>query len=140
MNNCPKCGTSIIEGDKFCRVCGFNLSVPQNTIYNSYNQTNDNLSSMSFDQRQMINPLKSNIKYTEVTEDQLINEYIGSNAKDIKIGGFSFCTFLFGFNYLVYRQMYLLGFIWLVINGLAMFFFPSIFWIISVIVNIFLIT
>ena len=142
MNNCPNCGSQIIMGDKFCRVCGTNIISLQNNINQNYNQQilvnqqNNIQAPMTFEQQQMTNPLKNEPHYVPVTDDDLINEYIGNNYKELKAGGFSFCTLFFGFIYLMYRQMYLLGIIWIAINALCVKFLPTYTFIVSGLISI----
>lgn len=38
MNNCPNCGSSVNQGDAFCKVCGTKLPLPQNNISNNTQQ------------------------------------------------------------------------------------------------------
>ena len=98
MNNCPNCGANIVNGDVFCRECGFRLDNPQvnnQTIYQQpiIGQQQGIPSGKTFKEMQMTNPLSGKPQYRPVTDDELINEYIGSNAKILRTGGFSFCTF-----------------------------------------------
>ncbi len=61
-----------------------------------------------------------------VNDIDLIDAYIGNNADKLKNGGFSINTFLFGVLYVLYRKMWLLGFVWLAINIIVSMFLPSI--------------
>ena len=132
MNNCPNCGSKVNQGEAFCKVCGTKLSSPQNITNNTqqYQQyTNQNTNSISqlinyqnINNQQINNNLNSqqpqnniyqnNIIYNNDNE-YLIDSYIGKNAEKLKNGGFSTNTFFFGSLYVLYRKMWLLGFIWL---------------------------
>lgn len=59
------------------------------------------------------------------TNNLLIDSYIGKNADQICSGGFSFPAFLFGPFYLLYRKIYLIATIWIVINYALVKIFPS---------------
>ena len=62
------------------------------------------------------NGLKTFIKNISISDDDLINAYIGKNADKLKNGTFSANTFFFGSLYVLYRKMWLLGIGWLVVN------------------------
>ena len=38
MNNCPNCGSTVNQGEAFCRMCGTKLPLPQNNIFNNNTQ------------------------------------------------------------------------------------------------------
>ncbi len=61
-----------------------------------------------------------------INDKDLIDAYIGNNADKLKNGGFSINTFFFGVLYVLYRKMWLLGFVWLAINIIVSMFLPSI--------------
>lgn len=164
MNNCPNCGSKVNQGEAFCKVCGTKLSSPQNITNNTqqYQQyTNQNTNSINqlinykninnpnqnVANRQINNDLNSqqpqnniyqnNIIYNNDSDNEyLIDSYIGKNAEKLKNGGFSTNTFFFGSLYVLYRKMWLLGFIWLAINITANIFLKSISGAIAVITNI----
>lgn len=120
MNNCPNCGSKANQGDAFCKICGTKLPLPQNIENNTF----------QYQQYQ-------NIAYNnEIDEEYLIDSYIGKNADKLKKGNFSINTLLFGSLYVLYRKMWLLGFIWLTINITANIFLSSIALYITIIVKI----
>lgn len=47
---------------------------------------------------------------------ELLKLYIGQNYESLAYGGFSFCTFLFGASYLVYRKQYSSAFLLFILN------------------------
>ena len=154
MNNCPKCGTSSQQGDVFCRVCGAKLindvsinttaevlnseknisSSNQNTISNEIQDTSTMPNATSnINNNQNIN--QSNT--IQIDEDQdLIDAYINKNIPQLKDRNFSLCTFFFGFIYVLYRKMWLLGFAWLIIDLITSMFLSSLYVIISIIVKV----
>lgn len=91
MNVCPNCGSNLKDGDKFCRKCGTKVELKNNG-------------------------LKTFIKNITISDDDLINAYIGKNADKLKNGTFSANTFFFGSLYVLYRKMWLLGIGWLAVN------------------------
>lgn len=58
--------------------------------------------------------------YNHVNDEKLINTYIGKNADKLK-KGFSLNTLIFGFFYILYRKMWLLGFVWIFISFVISF-------------------
>lgn len=94
MNICPNCGSNLKDGDKFCRKCGTKVELRNND-------------------------LKTLIKNISISDDDLINAYIGKNADKLKNGTFSANTFFFGSLYVLYRKMWLLGIGWLVVNAIV---------------------
>ncbi len=128
MNNCPNCGSKINQGDIFCKVCGSKLPQEEN---NQFNNGQTNLNFNNNQQSTVINQVNN-------TDDGLVRAYIGKNADKLLKGNFSFCVFLFGAIYVLYRKMWLLGIIWIVINVISMMFLPTYSWIISFVINIFL--
>jgi len=90
---CKRCGSEV--SGKYCQNCGAELTSVKE---------------------------KEGEKKTEETSEagfdieRLIDSYIGNNVKDIKKGGFSWCAFLFGPIYYLYRKMYLEGIIFFLIN------------------------
>lgn len=164
MNNCPNCGSKVNQGEAFCKVCGTKLSSPQNITnntqqyqqytnqntnsinqlinYKNINNPNQNVANQQINnnlnsQQPQNNIYQNNIIYNNDSDNEyLIDSYIGKNAEKLKNGGFSTNTFFFGSLYVLYRKMWLLGFIWLAINITANIFLKSISGAIAVITNI----
>lgn len=164
MNNCPNCGSKVNQGEAFCKVCGTKLSSPQNITnntqqyqqytnqntnsinqlinYQNINNPNQNVANQQINnnlnsQQPQNNIYQNNIIYNNDSDNEyLIDSYIGKNAEKLKNGGFSTNTFFFGSLYVLYRKMWLLGFIWLAINITANIFLKSISGAIAVITNI----
>lgn len=61
-----------------------------------------------------------------IDDQELIDAYIKKNVYKLNQGGFSWCTFLFGFIYALYRKMWALGFGWFVFNMIINYFLPSV--------------
>lgn len=164
MNNCPNCGSKVNQGEAFCKVCGTKLSSPQNITnntqqyqqytnqntnsinqlinYQNINNPNQNVANQQINndlnsQQPQNNIYQNNIIYNNDSDNEyLIDSYIGKNAEKLKNGDFSTNTFFFGSLYVLYRKMWLLGFIWLAISITANIFLKSISGAIAVITNI----
>lgn len=52
----------------------------------------------------------------EINENELFSAYISKNVSKFKNGGFSWCTFFFGYIYMFYRKMWLLGIVYFVLS------------------------
>lgn len=111
MNICPNCGSNLKEGDKFCRKCGTKIELRDNN-------------------------LKTLIKNISISDDDLINAYIGKNADKLKNGTFSANTFFFGSLYVLYRKMWLLGIGWLAVNLIVGAFLEPISNIVSIVLGV----
>lgn len=150
MNNCPNCGSNVNQGEAFCRVCGTKMPLPQNNFSNSTQQSQQmNVQNTNY-QQQSVNPalqgvqqLQNNVYQNNAmlqnnmfNDDDLIDSYIGKNANKLKNGSFSVNTFFFGFLYVLYRKMWLLGFIWLAVSMVANMFLESIASVIVIAANI----
>lgn len=163
MNNCPNCGSNVNLGEAFCRVCGTKMPVPQNNLSNNTQQPQQvnnvntgfqqsqqmNNQNVNFQQQNMNSTLQGfqqpqNNGYVNngmpqnnyINNEDLIDSYIGKNADKLKNGGFSVNTFFFGSLYVLYRKMWLLGFIWLAVNMIANMFLESIASVITIAANI----
>ena len=111
MSNCPRCNSAIKPGEMFCKDCGFRVANNQSS--------NQNLQQ----------PALANIN-----EEELVNIFIGKNVNSLKKKGFSLNAFIFGFIYVLYRKMWILGLAWFGVMVFAnIFLFP-----ISIIIAIFI--
>lgn len=91
---CSRCGVQNNNGESFCKNCGVALDNNQPQQFNSIN-----------------------------VDEELKRSYIGKNADKIINGhGGSVWLFLFGGSYLIYRKLYLYGFIYLLISMLLLYF------------------
>ena len=121
MNNCPNCGSIVNPGESFCRSCGTKISAPQNNIFIDLQESQSN--------NNQINPTFQDFSQSHdggnVDDDELVDAYIGKYADKFRSGGFSGWSFLFGNLYALYRKMWLLGVIWVVVTLIAMKFLPS---------------
>lgn len=140
MNSCPNCGSNVNQGEAFCKVCGSKMQSSQNIINNTQPSqpvneqiNNQNISS----NQQYINPAVQCFQQSQnngnnmqqnsyIDNDDLIDSYIGANAKKIKKGGTSWSCLFIGILYVLYRKMWLLGFIWWVISIISNIFLPSV--------------
>ena len=114
MYKCPNCGSNIKPMEKFCGKCGTALQVFQNNM-NENNQIiqNDNISG-----------------------NELVDAFIGQNADKLKNGSFSANTFFFGFFYVLYRKMWLLGAVWFAISIITNLFLSSFSLVIMMVLDI----
>lgn len=147
MNSCPNCGSNVNQGEAFCRVCGTKLILPQNNSVtnqqpfqeiNNQNESNvqQSINNQNFQQTGLgVNTTlqgpqqpQNNVGYQSntISDDDLIDAYIGKNADKLKTGNFSANTLCFGFLYVLYRKMWLLGFLLLAVIVVATMFLPSI--------------
>ena len=81
--NCGNCGSNVNPGDMFCQNCGAGIN------NSSSNQ----------------NPV--------ISDEVLVDAYIGKNIEEIRKGNFSWCTFFFDVFYAFYRKMWLFGILYL---------------------------
>jgi len=105
---CSNCGANIEYGEAFCKECGTRVA-SQSTNYNVFQDFN------TF----------TNNYVNIISDEQLIDAYIGKNAEQIKKGGFSIWSFLFGMFYVIYRKMWLLSTVGIVISLVANLFLPT---------------
>lgn len=102
---CKRCGAEV--SGKFCQNCGAELA------------------SLKDKEKEEEKKTEETTKDTGVDIEKLLDSYIGSNVKDIKKGGFSWCAFLFGPIYYLYRKMYVEGIIFFLINLVLSYFTDS---------------
>lgn len=136
--NCPKCGSNINEGEKFCKVCGnqiVEMSFQQqqpvepivvNTELNNFQQPEQSNIQQVY-QPNTMNQQVNNTQYSnnEINDDELIKNYIGKNAEKLMDNKFSWCSFLFSTMYFLYRKMWFLGLCWLVGSSILTSFLPT---------------
>ena len=101
---CPKCGTEVKEGSRFCGSCGNQL----------VDDVKEETKEEKKEEKKTIEPVVTTEKTIGVEED-LIDAYMGIKAQKLKTSSFSFCTFFFGAVYFLYRKMYLYGLLWLLV-------------------------
>ena len=99
---CKSCGTKLETTDKFCKNCGdktefLTKNEKKNGLYKNISSENDDLSGI----------------------------YISKNNEKIKKGKFSFPTLFFGPLYLLYRKIWLVGFIWIVALIISLIVIPT---------------
>ena len=108
---CGKCGNKLSSTDMFCGVCG-------ERVNNGQPQTNN---------RPLVDNYYTNQSNNSSNNDEdLRRAYIGNKYLDFKNGGVSFLSLFVGPLYLVYRKMYLIGFLWLIISNILTLFLPAI--------------
>lgn len=109
---CSNCGSNIKPGEAFCRNCGSKNP-------NVQNQNNSNINNVMSNQ-------KSNISKNDSKDEVLIDAYIGKNAEKIKTKKFSLPTLFLGAYYLIYRKIWLYGFVWVIGGSIIAVFLPAI--------------
>lgn len=125
MKYCGNCGTSINEGELFCRMCGNKVAITSIDSSDSIQQSGQNVD---------VNiPTQNNISLDE----ELMTSYIGRSINDFK-SNFSIFFFLFGIFYSLYRKMWLLSITIIAANLVINQFLSSISYIISLAMNIFI--
>lgn len=93
-----------------------NNNMQNNSIIQSNNQVNIQNNNQQKQQTRPQTVFNTNYSQNIVNddlykEDMLIDAYIGKKADRLKNGGFSWCTFLFGTYYVLYRKMWIFGII-----------------------------
>lgn len=135
---CPNCKSTINIGDSFCKSCGFNVTGIERTIEEktANNEINNNLNtSVNYQEQNIQNNINNSLNQQDsINFNDLMDAYIGKNVDKLK-SGFSFCTFFFGVLYVFYRKMWLLGFIWILINLALSIFLPKLF-LLQLVLNI----
>lgn len=113
---CENCGSKLNENDKYCSACGNFININDtnnnNSIQNSYVEKNC----------QSDNVVDFNEKF--------IKSYIGDKADkmydSVKNGGINIWALLFGIIYFIYRKMYLVSIIIIILVDVADYLIPSI--------------
>ncbi len=155
MNYCPNCGSQIKQGDLFCRTCGTKAVVNQvppvasvvpvsTTTYVGAQQPvqpQQQFYSSQPVQQPMYGgqPVQQQVVYNQnmnMSDEILVDAYIGKNADKLKNGGFSANVFFLGILYVLYRKMWTLGILWFVANMIVSMFLPTFSYIITLIANI----
>ena len=136
MNNCPKCGAVVNPGEAFCRNCGTKLTDTTTVVQNN---VTDNASQpvITSNIPSSVEQIRNVDGQNNINDEELIDAYIGKNADKLKKGDFSVNTFFLGLFYVLYRKMWLLGIIWVVINMVSSVFLSYYASIISLAVSIY---
>lgn len=115
--NCSKCNSYVASEDAFCGVCGTKVNnqneYPQQSnigyITNGYPEQLNTGYKQSENLGEWENISTPNNESNQFSDEDLIDAYIGNNAKEIKSGKFSWCAFWLGLYYLLYRKMWVLA-------------------------------
>ena len=140
--NCPSCGKEIKPGNYTCQNCGIALSNMQPPV-SSPVENKTIVPQTTFDS--FNKPITPDAVYTSTmqamtsntySDDDLLTSYIGPNYNGITNGKFSWCTLLFGVLYTLYRKMWLLSIVWIVINAIAGIMFGKLATLVGLVINI----
>ena len=128
--HCHNCNSQVNTNENFCRNCGAKINTThQNQTSNMQSQTQYQTQSQAYYQTQegisVSQRIANSMNRVEIDpEEELINAYIGEKANELK-KDFSWCTFLFGVFYPIYRKMWGFAIIWFIINLVATVIFPG---------------
>jgi len=147
---CKKCGKKLKENEKFCIVCGYyndpdDKSSSDNGDYsnNSFadsnfqgdllekdNHESDNdieIQAFSTDTSAPINSKNENKKnnFFDFQYDRFLEAYIGEDYKVVARKKINIYALLLSWMYFLYRKLYIIGTIGLVITGIFIKFFPQ---------------
>lgn len=122
--NCQNCNNPVNTNENFCRYCGTKIDKTNQTQTQNlrsqtqaYYQTQEGIS--------VSQKIANSMNCVEIDpEEELIDAYIGPKANELK-KDFSWCTFLFGIFYPIYRKMWGFAVIWYIINLISTFVFPG---------------
>lgn len=118
---CFRCGTKVEESTKFCPHCGADI-LEEQQHYNYIPTNNTENTNNTHEDQYNYSQAYSN------TEENLLKDYIGKNYEQLKQPRFSFPAFFLGGYYLIYRKMYLYGFLLLLLN-ISILFLPELIFI-----------
>lgn len=112
---CRKCGKILSEQEKFCTYCGY------------YNDPNETIDDDGEDLEESAKTsLKENVQEdyeiesvmfegTEKLKPRCLKAYLSTDFKTVMSGGFNIYALLFSWIYFIYKKMYLIGIIGLII-------------------------
>lgn len=106
---CKKCGKILSEQEKFCTYCGYYNDPNEKEENNTYDETNNNedyeVERVMFEDGEKLKP-------------RCIKAYLMNDYKAVMNGGFNIFALLFSWIYYIYKKMYLIGIIGLIIIGI----------------------
>ena len=114
---CLKCGNELKDDEIMCSNCGYNRYTAEQKD-NKFATTNIGVYNQNpVDKEEVERKLENQKEYEE-----LVEIYIGSKYYNFRKGGFSWCAFLLGPIYFLYRKLYAVGgLIYLLIMGITTF-------------------
>ena len=110
---CPRCRTQVDNGKKFCDECGSRLLDNYNIESNIIIETSTNS--------------------TVVDNISMVESFVGPSYEKLRRIGFNIWFFLFGPYYMLYRKMYVYGFIYLLLMAFIFIFLTDIFFIVGIV-------
>lgn len=136
---CKKCGKKLRENEKFCTICGYynddkNSNMTEEIVFGN-NDPNNNLLDDDNDDYNSVNEFKgftltnsarsSSGGDFEFKNDRYIEAYVGEDYKWVMRRPFNLYAFLFSWLYFIYRKLYIIGIIGLVITGVIIRLIPK---------------
>lgn len=115
---CLKCGNEIKDNEQICSKCGYNKN-NINNIDNAYATVNRGIYNPNAVDKNEANKVLEEQKQF----DELLQIYIGNKYYNFKKGKFSFCAFLLGPIYFIYRKLYAVGIVTMIITIILNFIF-----------------
>lgn len=134
---CKKCGKRLREKEKFCTICGYYNSEDNDDV--KYQSSTDSLllddyepnllDESTYETQEEYNDidefsLKADSSGTKEDEffykdEKFLEAYIGEDYKLIKKSPFNIYAFLLNWMYVLYRKMYVIGLLGMVITGIV---------------------
>lgn len=152
---CKKCGKRIKKGEQFCSVCGYyndpkeefisddtideelkeydddddyeieEEEIDDDDVVESSLINNTNISENAVDEFKLDSDAKSGKKLTNFKNDRFVEAYIGEDYKWVMKRPVNIYALLLSWIYFLYRKMYVIGIIGLIITGIVVrLFFP----------------
>lgn len=115
---CLKCGNELKDNEVMCSNCGYNRNnTPEQD--NQFATRNIGVYNQNpVDQQEVDRKLQNQKEF-----DELVQIYMGDKYYNFRKGGFSWCAFFFGPLYYLYRKLYAVGIILILMNiGINVFF------------------
>jgi len=117
---CLKCGNEIKDNEQICSHCGYNKDTISNTD-NPFGVRNQGIYNPNpVDKEAVAERLEHQKEFKE-----LVEIYIGPKCYNFQKGSFSWCAFLLGPLYFLYRKLYAVGIILMFMIGGIDFFFTA---------------
>ena len=131
---CFRCGTKVDENTMYCPHCGANIKEEQERYSYPPIKKQENIDKKRINATHQ-EQYDYSLKYSYGDKEELIKEYVGKEYNKIKNTKFSIPTFLFVPFYFLYRKLYTIGLLWLLLIIIFSWIFPTILFFISLILS-----